>query len=82
MGQVPKGSAAERTKQPLTDFSELGLDMMQDMQEEMLFRFSFYNCEIESFAHWATGSYNCGDMTADTTHDLAARECPYGAAVF
>jgi hypothetical protein len=27
---VPKDSAAERTKQPLTDFSELGLDMMQE----------------------------------------------------
>ena len=32
---VPKDSVAERTKQPLTDFSELGLDMMQDMQEEI-----------------------------------------------
>jgi hypothetical protein len=32
---VQKDSAAERTKQPLTDFSELGLDMMQGMQEEI-----------------------------------------------
>jgi hypothetical protein len=32
---VHKDSAAERTKQPLTDFSELGLDMMQDMHEEI-----------------------------------------------
>ena len=32
---VPKDSAAERTKQPLTDFSELGLGMMQGMQEEI-----------------------------------------------
>ena len=28
---VPKGSAAERAKQPLKDFSELGLGMVQDM---------------------------------------------------
>jgi hypothetical protein len=30
---VPKDSAAERTKQPLTDFSELGLGMMQGMMD-------------------------------------------------
>ena len=30
---VPKDSAAERTKRPLTDFSELGLGMMQGMMD-------------------------------------------------